>query len=52
MSELEKIYETLSKDQEIFVMHVRMKEEKIRIPSDDENYAIMIVDYFLIPGTY
>jgi hypothetical protein len=47
MSELEKIYDTLSKEQEIFVMPVRMREEKLRIPSDDENYAIMIVDYFL-----
>lgn len=47
MSDLREIYEALSKNQEIFVMPVRMKEEKLRIPSDDVNYAIMVVDYFL-----
>lgn len=41
------IYEALSKEQEIFVMPVRMKEEKLRIPTDDESYALMVVDYFL-----
>ena len=47
MSDLREIYEALSKNQEIFVMPVRMKEEKLRIPSDDVNYANMVDDYFL-----
>jgi len=28
-------------------MPVRMREERLRIPSDEEEYAIMIADYFL-----
>ncbi|MHA1422748.1 MAG: hypothetical protein ACTSW7_05385 [Candidatus Thorarchaeota archaeon] len=47
MSELRGIYEKLTKDQEIFVMPVRMKDEKIFIPTDDEEFAIIGVDYFL-----
>jgi hypothetical protein len=47
ISDLEETYESLSNRHEIFVMPVRMREEKLRIPTDDVNHAIMIVDYFL-----
>ena len=47
ISDLAEIYESLSNGHEIFVMPVRMREEKLRIPTDDVNHAIMIVDYFL-----
>jgi len=47
VSDLGEVYEALSKERDIFVMPVRMKEEKLRIPSDDVNHAIMVVDFFL-----
>ena len=48
MSDLSTIYGELSEEQEIFIMPVRMKEEKLYIPSDDEEFAILIADYFLV----
>ena len=47
MSDLGKIYEALAKNQEIFVMPVRMKEERLRVLSDDVEHVVMVVDYFL-----
>jgi len=47
MGDLSEAYEALSEVQEIFVMPIRMKDEKIYIPTDDEEFAIMGVDYFL-----
>ena len=48
MSELDEIYQSLAEEQEILVIPVRMKEERLRIPSDDEEFAILGADYFFI----
>jgi hypothetical protein len=47
MSDLGKIYEALSTSQEIFVMPVRMREERLRLLSDDSDHVVIVVDYFL-----
>ena len=48
MSELGEIYQSLFEEREILVIPVRMKEERLRIPSDDEEFAILGADYFFI----
>jgi len=48
MSELGEIYQSLFEEQEILVIPVRMKEERLFIPSDDEEFAILGADYFFV----
>jgi len=48
ISSLSDIYESLFEDQEILVIPVRMKEERLFIPTDDEEFAILGADYFFI----
>lgn len=48
MSELDELYQSLFEEQEIVVLPVRMKEERLFIPTDDEEFAILGADYFLI----
>ena len=46
-SDLGRVYAALSKKQDICVMPVRMRAERLRLPSDDEAHAILVADFFL-----
>jgi hypothetical protein len=48
MGDLDEIYKSIVSGTEIFIMPVRLKESRLFVPSDDDKYAILEIDYFLI----
>ena len=47
MSERGEIYDKLSTNQQIAILPVRMKGEKMFIPTDDKDYALLGADFFM-----
>lgn len=47
MSEMGEIYDKLSTEQHIAIFPVRMKGEKMFIPTDDKDYALLGADFFM-----